>query len=226
MKKIFTLIAVAAMALSANAQNITFTEAVAKGSMNGKTFGNDNFKLTSTDSNDKQEIDANPAYFGDATTQNKAEFRLKTGGKSDSKNTLTITTTKAGTLKIWARTGSNSATDRNVVVTQGSTELYNQVVKEADAVKVKGLDSADPDKETNVYPIISVSVAAGDIAITYPTNSINFYGFFFEEGSASVETLKAAKASMNGATYNVAGQQVDAAAKGLVIKDGKKFVNK
>ena len=226
MKKLFTLIAVAAMALSANAQSITFTEAVAKGNMNGKTFGNDNFKLTSTDGNNKQEIDPNSAYFGDATTQTKAEFRLKTGGKSDSKNALTITTTKAGTLKVWARTGSNSATDRNVVITQGGTELYNQVVKEADAVKVKGLDSADPNKETNVYPIISVSVAAGDIAITYPTNSINFYGFFFEEGSASVETLKAAKASMNGATYNVAGQQVDAAAKGLVIKDGKKFVNK
>jgi hypothetical protein len=103
---------------------------------------------------------------------------------------------------------------------------YNQVVKEADAVKVKGLDSADPDKETNVYPIISVSVAAGDTAITYPTNSINFYGFFFEEGSASVETLKAAKAAQNGATYNVAGQQVDAAAKGLVIKNGKKVVIK
>lgn len=44
--------------------------------------------------------------------------------------------------------------------------------------------------------------------------------------SSSVETLKAAKAAQNGATYNVAGQQVDAAAKGLVIKNGKKVVIK
>ena len=227
MKKIFTLIAAVFMALSANAQSITFTEAAAKGSLNGKTFGNNDFKLTCTDTSaSKQEIDANSAYFGDATTQTKAEFRLKTGGKSDSKNYLTLTTTKAGTLKVWVRTGSNSATDRNVVITQGETELYNQVVKEADAVLVKGLDKGDPDKETKVYPIISVTVAAGDIAITFPTNSINFYGFFLEDGTASVETLKAVKAAQNGATYNVAGQQVDAAYKGLVIKDGKKIINK
>lgn len=41
-----------------------------------------------------------------------------------------------------------------------------------------------------------------------------------------IETLKVAKAAFKGATYNVAGQQVSAAYKGLVIKDGKKFVNK
>ena len=41
-----------------------------------------------------------------------------------------------------------------------------------------------------------------------------------------IETLKVAKAAFKGATYNVAGQQVDAAYKGLVIKDGKKIVNK
>ena len=44
--------------------------------------------------------------------------------------------------------------------------------------------------------------------------------------TTGIETLKSAKAIQNGATYNVAGQQVSAAYKGLVIKDGKKFVNK
>ncbi len=47
-----------------------------------------------------------------------------------------------------------------------------------------------------------------------------------ENSTTGIETLKAAKAAFKGATYNVAGQQVSAAYKGLVIKDGKKFVNK
>ncbi len=47
-----------------------------------------------------------------------------------------------------------------------------------------------------------------------------------ENSTTGIETLKVAKAAFKGATYNVAGQQVDAAYKGLVIKDGKKFVNK
>lgn len=46
------------------------------------------------------------------------------------------------------------------------------------------------------------------------------------DAPTGIETVKSAKAIQNGATYNVAGQQVSAAYKGLVIKDGKKFVNK
>ena len=230
MKKIFTLIAVVAMALSVNAQLITWTAPIAKKSVAG-TYSNGAFSLTVTDTTDdgKIAVDANNAYFGDATTQTKFTHRLKTGGKSDSKNNLSLTIPAAGTLKVYVRTGSNSATDRNLVLTQGETELYNKVVVESDAIKVKGLDSENPDNETKVYPIISVKVESGTVAVTYPTNSLNFYGFeFVADGNGDTDGITAVKsvADVNAPAYNLAGQKVADGFKGLVIKNGKKFVNK
>ncbi len=197
------------------------------GTLNGKTFGED-FKLTITDTTDdgKVAIDANNAYFGDATTQTKFTHRLKTGGKSSSKNAMTLTIPSTGTLKVYVRTGSNSAKDRTLVLTQSGTELYNKIVQEADAIQVKGLDEKDPEKETNVYPIISVPVAAGTVDITYPVNGMNFYGFEFVSGTTGIETVIPVKAIENGAIYNLAGQKVNETYKGIVIKNGKKYIQK
>ena len=225
MKKIFTLIAVAMMALGANAQMISFTELAAKGSLNGKEFTAGDFKLTitDTDASGKIAIDANNAYFGTAEKQIKLTHRLKSGGKSSSKNNLTLTVPSAGVVKLYARTGSNDATDRNVVFTQNEQELFNEVMLESNALKVKGLDADDPNNETNVYPIYSVAVKAGTVAVTYPVNSINFYGFEFVGGDAKVNSVKADAAKV--ATYNLAGQKIKAK-KGVVIKNGKKVIKK
>ena len=184
MKKFFTLVVMSVLALGANAQRISWTEddAASAGTLDGKEFVNGDFKLKITDTDGKVAIDKNNAYFGTADANEKFTARLKSGGKSSSKNSITLTVPAAGTLKVYARTGSNSATDRNVVLTQNETELFNNVVQENDAVKVKGMDSSDPDKETNVYPVISVEVAAGEVIVGYPTGSINFYGFEFVAG--------------------------------------------
>jgi hypothetical protein len=157
---------------------------VASAGQTAKSFNSPNQKITLeiTDTDGKLAVEGNNCWFGDEETQEKFTHRLKTGGKSSSKNALSMTVAEAGTLKIYVRTGSNSATDRNLVLTQDGVELFNQVIQESDAIKVKGMDSSDPDKETNVYPIISVPVAAGTVAITYPTNSLNFYAFEFVAG--------------------------------------------
>lgn len=157
---------------------------VAGAGQTAKSYSSPNQKITLeiTDTDGKLSVDGNNCWFGDEETQEKFTHRLKTGGKSSSKNALSMTVAEAGTLKIYVRTGSNSATDRNLVLTQDGVELLNQVILESDAIKVKGMDSSDPDKETNVYPIISVPVAAGTVAITYPTNSLNFYAFEFVAG--------------------------------------------
>ena len=223
MKKIFTLISLFVLALSVQAQVITWDAAVEKGKVAG-TYGT-GFVLTAVDTEGtKMQIDANDAYFGDATSQTKLTHRLKTGGKSSSKNSLTLTIPSAGTLKVYVRTGSNNATDRNVVLTQGTTELYDEIVQEADAVSVKGLDSKDPEKETKVYPVIAVEVAKGTVNITYPVNGLNFYGFEFV-APTDVKNVKAegAKAKVAG-TVNLAGQQVGDDYKGIVVKDGVKVV--
>lgn len=225
MKKIFTLITFVALALGAQAQLISWTESdvASAGSLNGKTFGDNSFSLSINDTAGKIAIDANNAWFGDATVQTKFTHRLKTGGKSSSKNSLKLTAASAGKIKIYVRTGSNSATDRNLILTQGGNELYNKVIVEADAIMVKGLDSADPEKETKVYPAVVVDVEAGDLDITYPTNGLNFYGFEFVSPSG-VNNVKAAAAQKTGATYTLDGQQVGADYKGIVVVDGKKFV--
>lgn len=222
MRKIFTLIAVAAMAMSSYAQSITFT--VGEKPADGFTAGD--LKLTYVDSNSKITVDANNCYFGDATTQVKYESRLKTGGKSDSKNNLTLHVPAAGTLKIAVRTASSGATDRNLVLTQNGTELYNAVILESTAIEVPGLDANDSEKKTKVYPYVVVSVSAGNVDITYPVGSLNFYAFEFMAagGTNGINAVKAE--AQNAVAYNLAGQKVSAQYKGVVVKNGKKVVLK
>lgn len=172
MKKFFTLFALAFVALAVNAQKITFVEG-------GSTteWSNGDFKITATDTGNKLKIDANSAYFGTPSDYIQYETRLKSGGKSDSKLFLTAVVPTDGTLKISARTGSNSATDRNVIVTQDGKELLNKILLESEAAKVM-----IEEVEKNVYPVVSASVKAGEATITFPVGSVNFYAFEFVAG--------------------------------------------
>ena len=185
MKKLFTLFSLlllAAVTTGVKAQSgylITWDG----NSTLQETYGSSDFLLTRIDTDGKHAIDANNANFGTAESYQKFTHRFKVGGKSSAKNSLKLTTTQAGTLKVYVRTGSNGATDRNLVLTQGNTELYNKVVKEADVVEITN----DDQTTTKVYPVISVEVEAGDIEITYPTNGLNFYGFELELPSEPVE---------------------------------------
>ncbi len=184
-------------------------------------YANGDFKLNCVDTDaSKLEIDANSAYFGTAEDYQKFTHRLKTGGKSGSKNSLSLTIPSDGTLKVYVRTGSNSATDRNIVLTQNDTELYNKVVQEADAVVV-----TINEKETNIYPVISVAVKAGEVTIGYPVNALNFYAFEFIAGASGIQNVVKPVVE-NGIRYNLAGQRVDENYKGVVIMNGKKFVVK
>ena len=188
-------------------------------------FAKGDFKLTVVDLGDKDgnkkiSIDANDCYFGTAESYQKFTHRLKTGGKSSSNNSLTLTIPSDGTLNVYVRTGKNSETNRNLVLTQDGTELYNKVVQESDAITV-----TMGEKDNNVYPVISVEVKAGELAVGYPTGSLNFYGFEFIAGASGVNAVIVEKAQ-NNIRYNLAGQRVDESYKGVVIMNGKKFVVK
>lgn len=220
MKKIFTIIAMAAIAATASAQQIVFTETYDVLQVPG-TFEKESFVLTVTDLVDggKIVVDANTAYFGTADSYVSFNYRLKTGGKSSSNNALSLTLPKDGTLKIYARTGSNSATNRTVVLTQRetSTELFNQVVQESDAVS-----TAIDGEAKKVYPVISASAKAGVVDITYPVGSINFYCFELVTSTGVSQILTP---DVEGETYNLSGVRVADNTKGIVIKNGKKVVN-
>ncbi len=221
MKKIFTLIAVAAMALSANAQTIKWTEVIEAGKVAAETYGSNGFVLTATDTNDKMSVDKNTAYFGDTDAQKSFDYRLKVGGKSTSQNSLSLTIPEAGTLKVYVRTAKSSETDRNVVLKQNDAELINKVIKEDEAsdyvtVQIEGVDK-------KVFPVVSAAVVAGTVAITYPVGALNFYAFELVTATG-IQTVKATV--LNDAQFNLAGQRVAADSKGLVVKNGKKVVKK
>lgn len=218
MKKIFTLIAAVAFAATASAQVLSFDTKYDKGAVPA-SFSNGDLVLSVTDTDGKLAVDANTAYFGTAESYVSFDYRLKTGGKSSSKNGLTLTLPADGTLKVYARTGSNGATDRNIVLTQNETELANKILLESEAVKVTMGEEVKEEK--NVYPVISVEAKKGDIAITYPINSVNIYAFELVNATG-VSTILTPKA--DGKTFNLAGVQVSENAKGLKIKNGKKYV--
>lgn len=223
MKKIFTLIAAVAFAASASAQVLSFDTEYDKGAVPA-SFSNGDLVLKVTDEVGKLAVDANSAYFGTPESYVSFGYRLKTGGKSSSKNNLTLTLPADGTLKVYARTGKNTDTDRNIVLTQNETELVNKILLESEATTITIEDATSPTGkvEKNVYPVITVEAKKGDVAITYPVNSVNIYAIELVETSNGVSTILTPTA--DGKTYNLAGVQVSENAKGLKIKNGKKFV--
>lgn len=53
---------------------------------------------------------------------------------------------------------------------------------------------------------------------------MGFFGFKYEAGTPTGISSVKSEAAQNGKTYNLAGQQVSDSYKGLVIKNGKKYV--
>lgn len=184
MKKLFSIFAAVLFAGSMMAgdwQEIKFTEAQAAGAFDGKVFAAGDFKLTCVDTdNSKLKTTSNTSYFGtSAEDAVKYEFRLQTGGKSGAKNALNLTIPADGQLRIAVRTGSNDDETRTVILTQGETELYNQVVKEGDTI----VGVTNP----RVYKYITVDVKAGEVAVAYPINAVNFYSFAFKAADEPAE---------------------------------------
>lgn len=217
MKKIFTLIAMAVMAVSVNAQTISWgADDVCSGGAK-ESYSSGELVLSCVDGNKKHAVEANSQYFGTADSYDNYGYRFKTGGKSDSQNNLKLSVPAAGTLKIAVRSAKASDETRTLILTQNGTELYNDVVKDSNSEKVD-----IEGKSKTVFHYVTVeNVQKGDIDITYPVNGINFYAFIFEVDPTGVSSVKAEKA--NAASYNLGGQQVKSSAKGLVIKNGKKI---
>jgi len=231
MKKFFLFAAAAIAAMTVNAETLVFdadtaAHKTAGAWSDGYTWELETFDVTLVDTKAKMTVDANNAYFGTADQHIKLQSRLKSGGKSaaSGENSIEIEVYEAGKLSIAVRTGSNSATDRTLVVTQSGTELFNQVIQESDAVEVEGLDKDDPTKKTKIYPIITCNVGVGTVVLTYPVGSMNFYAFAIgdieipepqgiENAAATVKAVKTFENGQlviikNGVKYNALGAQL------------------
>lgn len=159
---------------------ITFTQIAAKGSLNDSVFKANGFEIKVVDTdNSKLEIDANNQYFGTVKGAFQLNYRLKSGGPSSDKNALKGVAPEDGTLIVYARSASGTATDRTLVIAQGAETLYNKVVEDGQAVTAvkPGTEKNDTVK---IFPIVEVAVKKGDFDIAYPVNSLNFYGFDFK----------------------------------------------
>ena len=172
--------------LAANAQLISFGEndVATAGDLDGKSFSNGDFSLTITDTNGKVAVDASNCYFGTADQYVKYTHRLKSGGKSSSKNMMTLSIPSDGTLNLSVRTASNSATDRNLVVSQDGESLFDEVIQEEGGYEEVTFEGAE--KATNVYKVVSVPVKKGSVELTYPTGALNFYAFELVSDAAEV----------------------------------------
>lgn len=221
MKKFFLFAAAAIAAMTVNAQMISFTEAdvAAAGELDGKVFGT-GFTLTVTDQVDggKLVIDANNTYFGDANAQVSFGYRIKTGGKSTSKNALKLIIPAAGKLNLYIR--SSKKTDPSVAVSlsQYGAEVFNHSFNDNEAIDVAGLDAKDPGKTTKVFPVFSCDVVAGEADFSYD-NGIYVYGIElvsgqgFENADAAVKAEKFFRNGQliirkNGVEYNALGAQL------------------
>ena len=70
------------------------------------------------------------------------------------------------------------------------------------------------------------AVAGGTYYVLAAGTRLGFYGFKFTAGTTGISNINASEAANEGATFNLLGQKVASNAKGLVIKNGKKFINK
>ena len=202
MKKIFTLIAVAAMAISANAQSWNFSNWNAQTFTKGTEVTIEG--LTVNPSGKDIVIDANnKTVDGVKYTQ-----RLKFGGKgSPTEQNIYFTASGAGTLKVIV-TSSSGSEDRQMGVALNGEQIATAAAK------------------GGVVEAVTFNIASAGTVAVYGLGGVNLYLVEFTSGSTAINTVKAAEAAADGAAYNLAGQKVNAGYKGLVIKNGKKVIVK
>ena len=147
MKKIFTMIAAAFMAVSAQAQTLTFDEAT---SSTG-TFGSGDFIMTTAGWDGANNAEST-RYFGTADNYVSAKGMIRAGNKIDgSTRSLTIKSTYGGTVKFYMCTSSSTA-ERDVTV-NGQTKKTS---------KTTAADNA----ERAVYGILEFDINYGETAMT------------------------------------------------------------
>lgn len=123
-------------------------------------------------------------------------------GDASKAYTLTPTTTEGdATFATDLKTGATKADGTQYgFTTKFGTPAFAQVQKDQDIPAKKG------------YIVLKGASAAK-------------YSICFDDEATGIQTIEAASAA-NGAMYNLAGQRVDKAYKGIVIVNGKKYLNK
>ena len=185
---------------------IVFTEVAAAGTLDGAVFTsatNAAFTLTLVDGDGKLVVDANEASYGTAEENATYTHRLKIGGKTSAKRSMTLAIPADGKLRVAARSSKSSDETRTLVIKQGDVELYNQVVKDAD--KVDGR-----------YPYAYADVKKGTVTIELPIDALNFYAFGFQAVAGPTVGFENIEATENAVKFIENGQI-------FILRDGAVF---
>ena len=207
MKKIFTLIAVAAMALTVNAQGkyaMEEGETIAAGTQQAKAKRVENCKLVFGEGgNDFKAAQADTQVDGyTAYTPGN-----DTNGNKENGTFYLLTPSLDGNITV-------------AVVLNADKKFYI----EEDGTALENFNGFTVDEK--YYGTYTFDVKANKTYKVYCAGSkLGFYGFEFKTGTTGIQGVKAENTA-NGAAFNLAGQQVSENYKGVVIKDGKKMIQK
>ena len=234
MKKFFTLIAAVALAASVNAQGTYAVQVGDKVNAGDKITSVKNVTLTYMEN-------AGTAFADGKATDNWADGDFtayvcgKNSGKlvSDAAPTGCVykfETAKAGSVTVGVQLGGTKgfhildadfaevapASYNLPAAKDGASQKFTQNQKGENIIAEKSNGT------------VTFSVAEGGTYYVFAAGSkMGFYGFKYVTGtSTGISDIQAPKSSKDGATFNLLGQKVVNDAKGIVIKNGKKFINK
>lgn len=233
MKKLFTLIGLFAVSFGAFAQSYAVAEgeSITAGSQITSVAG-----VTMTYSEGCTWKTAastlnvsGVAFSAYATTGTNGSYK---DGQEPTGEFVKFETTKAGSITAILQ---NTTGNKSIILVDGSfqpvagTPIPNDDKEEAYNTSwtsgtqlPEGTDSGD-----KFNGGLKFSVAQGGTYYLLVAGSkMRIMGFIFQEGGATgINTITAAT-DQKSETYNLLGQRVDKNAKGLVISNGKKFINK
>ena len=234
MKKFFTLIAAVAMAASVNAQGTYAVQVGDKVNAGDKITSVKNVTLTYMEN-------AGTAFADGKATDNWADgdFTAYVCGKNSGKLVsgaeptgcaYKFETTKAGSVTVGVQLGGTKGFHiLNADFAEVAPASYNlPAAKDGDSQEFTQNEKGENIIAEKSNGTVTFSVAEGGTYYVLAAGTrMGFYGFKYVTGtSTGISDIQAPKSSKDGATFNLLGQKVANDAKGIVIKNGKKFINK
>ncbi len=210
MKKIFTLIAAVAMVASVHAQG---------------TYAVGEDEVPTANSEVKSVPNITMTWGDDKWKDNKAvsgkfdDFSYKVSGNSNCEFDATndkVPTKGAYVMFVAEKDGTVAFAYK---LNKNKTQYF------VDENNAEAIDAISESSGSSVYLLTEFPVKAGVKYYTYTKGSkMDVFGFKYTLGTPTgITSLNAASAKAS-ATYNLAGQQVSDSYKGVVIKNGKKYV--
>ena len=234
MKKFFTLIAAVAMAASMNAQG-TYAVQIGDNVKAGDQITSvKNITLTYMENDGvefapgKKTANWADADFG-AYVCGKNSGKLVSGAEPTG-CAYKFETTKAGSLTVAVQLNASKGFHiLDADFAEVAPASYNlPAAKDGDSQEFTQNDKGENIVSAKSNGTVTFSVAEGGTYYVLAAGTkMGFYGFKYVIGtSTGISDIQAPKSSKDGATFNLLGQKVANDAKGIVIKNGKKFINK